>query len=230
MFHHVLTVPNLSNPQQQPWQEQHCTEWHIRFPREQLSNGTTCSFVEDSSMVNYSHQAPMKRLGKLPEKRGKKEAEVASLGRSWFHFKFPIRCQTAVAVTERLWWYSRGCWIRWWRCCCGGCFTGKLQFFWGRNMKVSWERLSMKNQKELQFRVSDRESDILDLHVAPAWTDSCFLEISVSNQLLSQPIEPIEPTELDSYSRAASEWRSARCSTFNRLFLALLPCFHFHNF
>lgn len=50
-------------------------------------------------MVNYPHQAPMKRLGKLPEKRGK-EAKVASLGRSRFHFKFPIRCRTAVAVTK----------------------------------------------------------------------------------------------------------------------------------
>lgn len=52
-------------------------------------------------MVNYSHQAPMLRLRKLQEKR-EKEAQVASLRRSRFHFKFPIRCQSAVDVPKRL--------------------------------------------------------------------------------------------------------------------------------
>lgn len=152
MFHHVLAVPNLSNP---PWQR--CTEWHILFPGKQLSNGTTCSFVEDSSMVNYSHQAQMKRLWKLQEKR-QKEAEAASLGRSTFHFMFPIRCQAAVAVTKRRWWYSWGCWVRWW---------GRWEILtfcvevWSRTEWDSARRMSMKKEKWISQKVTD--------HISSTW-------------------------------------------------------------
>lgn len=176
-------------------------------------------------MVNYSHQAPMKRLGKLPEKRGK-EAEVASLGRSRFHFKFPIRCQTAVAVTKRLRWYSWGCWIWWWGC---WCFRRNLHGFfaetWRWAGRDSPRRMSMKNQKELQFRVSDRERDILDLfHVAPAWTNSCF---SRDFHLKPAPVTANRARLIQS----GSEWVTfGTLQHLNRLLLALLPCFRFLSF
>lgn len=205
MFHHVLVVPTLPNPQQRQ-QLHRQTMTPSFFPSEPLSKGTTCFFVEDSSMVNYSHQDPMPRLRKLQGKR-EKEAQVASLGRSRFHFKLPIRCQSAVAVPKRLWWYSWGCWMRRWGCWCGGCFMRTLCVFLGRNIKVSQERVgeAQERDKEFHFRVSDSQSDTLDLlHMAPALTDSGFL-----NDFHLKPT-PVTANRARLHTvTAASEWCSA---------------------
>lgn len=161
----------------------------------------------------------MKRFRKPPEKR--EDAEVASLGSSSFNFKFPIRCQTTEGVTKRLWWYSRGYWI-WWLGC--WCFMRKLHLaeIWRWAGGESARRLSAKSQKE--FRVQSERQRKHHIRSPPGGT--ClnrllrFKRFSISNQLLSQPIE------FDFYR----EWHSAHCSTFNRLLLALLPCFHFLSF